>query len=458
MPATAADLVRETSAGATAGRVAGPTFALVSISGNLGNAATQDAVIASIRKRFSDATIYGITSNPADTIERHGLRSFPIAGFSVGTFGVTPMQDERLPADERHLRGVDSLPHRVATALRSLLMRVARWALPRAWPYMIRTEITHILGVFRFLKDVDILLIPGGGQLIDTWGGPWGHPYALLKLTVLARLRRAKPIFLCVGYSGLDSRLGRLFTRAALSLATYRSYRDTGSRELMGRAGFRRDDPVYPDLAYSYPLNGPFLPRDRGPRRVVGLSPFCYCHPRFWNRGDAGAYQAYVQHLAAIARWLVDKEYRLSMFASGVNDRCAIDDLCELLSEQAGPRVTQCIERHDVTTVPGFLEHAAAVDLMVASRLHGVLLSQLVGTPVIALSWDRKVNVQMEAVGQSPYCLNVDRLQLSDFQECFNRLEANADAARQQIHARCADHRAHLEVQYDAILVPESRS
>ena len=437
MPATAAELVREKSRGATARRTTGPTFALVSISGNLGNAATQDAVIASIRKRFSNATIYGITSNPADTIERHGIPSFAVAGFSRGGYSVTPLPDERLSADERHVRRAASLPHRVAATLGHLLVRVARWVLPPAWPWMIRSEITHTMGAFTFLKDVDILLIPGGGQLFDLCGGPWGHPYALLKLTVLAWLRRAQPIFLSVGYSGLDSRLSRFFVRTALSLAAYRSYRDPGSRELMRRAGFRRDDPVYPDLAYSYPLNGNFLPRDRGPRRVVGLSPFCYCHPRFWNRGDAGVYQAYVQNLAAIARWLMEKEYRLSIFTSGSNDRCAVDDLCELLSQQLGPRVTECIERHDFTTVPRFLEHAAAVDVMVASRLHGVLLSQLVGTPVLALSWDRKVDVQMEAVSQSSFCLNVDRLQLSEFQECFNRLEANLDPAPADPGAIC---------------------
>ena len=57
---------------------------------------------------------------------------------------------------------------------------------------------------------------------------------------------------------------------------------------------------------------------------------------------------------------------------------------------------------------------------------------------MLALSSDRKVDVQMEAVGQSSFCLNVDRLQLTEFQECFARLEANLDTARQQIQAQIA--------------------
>ena len=39
----------------------------------------------------------------------------------------------------------------------------------------------------------------------------------MLKWTFLARLRGAKPIFLSVGFSGLDARLSRFFTRKALS-------------------------------------------------------------------------------------------------------------------------------------------------------------------------------------------------------------------------------------------------
>ena len=77
---------------------------------------------------------------------------------------------------------------------------------------------------------------------------------------------------------------------------------------------------------------------------------------------------------------------------------------------------------------------------------------------MLALSYERKVDVQMELVGQNLFCLNVDRLQLSEFQECFDRLEANLESARQQIQARFAEFRAQLEVQYDAILLPESRS
>ncbi len=464
MPATAPEVIEQAPSETTSRRTTSTTFALVDCynGGNLGDGAIQDAAIANIRRRIPDATIYGITMHPEDTVQRHGIPSYPIAGDSLPDYCIAPPAPvESRAAEGRQAAGHEGMRRRLAKYLARGPAAIARLLLPRGWPWIIRNELTHIVGGFKFLKDVDILFISGGGQLQDIWGGPWGHPYAMLKWTILTRLRRAKPIFLSVGYCGLNSRLSRFFTRTALSLAAYRSYRDSGSRELMQRAGFRRDDPVYPDLAYSLPIEGYRLHRNGRPGvRVVGVSPLCHHHPRHSPRKDRDpvAYHAYLSQIAAIVQWLVARGYLVSMFASEGPDRFAIADLWERLSTEASPEVMASIERHPVSTVGGFLEHAAAVDLMVASRLHGVLLSQLAGTPVLALSYDRKVEVQMELVGQSPFCLSVDPIELSAFQECFDRLEANLETVRDQIQARFSDYRAQLEVQYDAILIPESRT
>ncbi len=221
----------------------------------------------------------------------------------------------------------------------------------------------------------------------------------------------------------------------------------------MRQAGFRRDDPVYPDLAYSYPVDDSLMRRDRSlDSRVVGLSPMCYCHPRYWPRKDGSVYTSYLRKLCTIVKWLVKEQFHVSIFASDSPDRFAIDDLWELLSIEMPPEDLSSIERHDVRDVGSFLERISRVDLMVASRLHSVLLSQLIGTPAIALSYDRRVHAQMESVGQSSFCLSLETLQVSQFQERFMKMQANLDAARREIRAHFAIGRAKLEVQYDAIV------
>ena len=431
------------------------TIALVSPCGygNLGDAAIQDAVIANICSRFPDARIRGITLNPADTVQRHGIPAFPMSGTSITGYCGASSFGQSAPENKGRSGARARVGSHVARALAWGPKRIARLLLPRGWPGLIKNETIHIASAFDCLRDVDFLIFSGGGQLDDYWGGAWGHPYALLKWAILARLRGARPIFLSVGFGTLDSRLSRLFTRAALSLAKYRSYRDAGSRDLMRGAGFRRNDPVYPDLAYSYPLERLRLRDDRrSPARVIGLCPFSYCDPRVWPRKDAIAYSAYLQNLLSIVRSVIARGCRVSVFASGGSDRLAIADLWELLAREFSLDALASVDRHEVNSVNGFLEQAARVDVVVASRLHGIILAQLAETPTIALSYDRKVDVQMEAVGQGAFRLAIDEFKLGDFESCLDRLLAYREVIRTQIRARFAESRAQLEAQYVAIL------
>ena len=436
------------------------TFALVSPCGygNLGDAAIQDAVIASIRRRFPEASIRGITLNPADTVQRHGIPTFPYRGPpSRVTAAPHPRADRprnmRVDREPEPAWGVALPGHWPGGRNGSL-----DCCCPEAGPGSSRTRFIHIARAFDYLRDVDFLIFSGGGQLDDYWGGAWGHPYALLKWSVLARLRGARPIFLSVGFGTLDSRLSRLFTRAALSLAKYRSYRDGGSRDLMRGAGFRRNDPVYPDLAYSYPLERFRFRHDRrGPAHVIGLCPFSYCDPRVWPRKDAAAYASYLQNLLSIMRSIIARGWRVSLFASDGCDRMAIADLLELLSRELPTEALTFVDRHDVNSVEGFLEQASRVDIVVASRLHGVILAQLAGTPVIALSYDRKVDVQMEAVGQDAFRLAIDEFKLGDFEPCLDRLLANREVIRSQVRASFSESRAQLEASMMPFSQPNDR-
>ena len=61
--------------------------AIVDELANLGDAAIQDALIANILLRHPLARIFGITLNPGDTEERHGVVSFQIAAGNIELLG-----------------------------------------------------------------------------------------------------------------------------------------------------------------------------------------------------------------------------------------------------------------------------------------------------------------------------------------------------------------------------------
>ena len=79
------------------------------------------------------------------------------------------------------------------------------------------------LGIVRCL---DILIISGGGQLLDSWGGPWKFPYTIFKWIILAKLSRLECYFINVGAGPLEHSLSKYFIRCALLLANYISFRD----------------------------------------------------------------------------------------------------------------------------------------------------------------------------------------------------------------------------------------
>ncbi len=433
--------------------------------GNLGDAAIQDALIWNIKSRLPGAVIRAITLNPHDTATRHGITAFPI------------LADPRAQEPERSVipgeangseinQDIEARSHWSTPGSRLVqwTAHLARRILPRGWPWRIKSalarchaEPSHWIRGYRYLHNVDVLIFSGGGQLDDYWGGPWQHPFALVKWSLLARLRGARTVFLSVGYGSLDRGASRLMVRCALGLADYRSYRDSGSRDLMRKAGFKRDDPIYPDLAYSLPQQTVDAPAPQHPRqRVVGLCPFPYFKPKLWARTDSNLYSTYLRHLISIVQWLNARGYRVSVFASHTVDCLVIDDLMKLLrSEFCQPDLDR-VEAHSATSVRHFLEHASSVSCLIASRLHSVLLSHLVGTPVIALSYERKVDVQMENAGQKRFRLPIEGFRMEDFEGCFTRLEAERESASQELLDHRTRSRDELNAQFD-MLFCESR-
>ena len=188
--------------------------------GNLGDAAIQQAMIQHIRCYHPDAEVYGFSLNPRDTERRHGIPSYSIS-----------REFETPEWVKRHV------PQKVRDN------SVVRWLVRIA--VKLPAEFVLTAKAIRALRGFDLLIVSGGGQLDDYWGGPWWHPYTLLKFAVIARLAKIEYVFVSVGAGPLDASLSRFFVRKALSLASYRSYRDEDSKRFIQRIGFANDnDPV----------------------------------------------------------------------------------------------------------------------------------------------------------------------------------------------------------------------
>lgn len=219
----------------------------------------------------------------------------------------------------------------------------------------------------------------------------------------------------------------------------------------MRAAGFRPADadPVLPDLAFSLAR----APAKQGmASRRIGISPMAYCDPRVWPRKDAAAYRTHLDRLAHVTVGLVQRGYRVSLLASDGPDRRSIQELLERVRPRLSGDVLPEVPPSE--TVDEFMRAAADLDIVVASRLHGVVLAQLAGTPVVALSYDRKIVDLMHALGQERYCLDIERSDVEEIRDALDALESRLETERSIVRERLAGFRHLLDSQYDLVAAP----
>lgn len=402
--------------------------------GNLGDAAIQEAMLQHVRECVPTAQIYGFSLNPEDTEKRHGIPSYPIGRMAQNGW--------QIPGDAAS-----------ATFLERLAVRFHSHSNPISRKLgTLTAEFAGLSRASRILKEFDMFIVSGGGQLDDYWGGPFHHPYTLFVWSLLARRHKVPFYIVSVGAGPLNTRMSRLFDRWALSLATYRSYRDADSKRFVKNVvGFDRDDPVYPDLAHSIKINSQTT-RPVSDKPIVGLGPMTYFDPRIWPESDSAIYGRYLDKLADFTTWLIHERYKIVFFTGeAVHDRWTVDDLQQLLTARGVTPAEGQIIDEPIETVEQLLSQLAKTDLVIASRFHGVLLSLRLYKPVVALSYHKKINELMADTEQGDYCLSIADFQVETLKERFKSLEASRHQASAQIAQHVNEYRAALDEQYATI-------
>jgi len=416
--------------------------------GNLGDDTTQTAVMQSLRSRWPEALIYGFSMNPVDTTLRHAIPAFPIRRETWWVPNVNPEDGSILP-------GTTDQPHRRNIVLRQL-RALCRAVLKR--PMVVAAELVFLFRSFRIVRTLDVFVINGGGQLLDSWGGPWDYPYTLFKWAWLARLSGTKLYFVSVGAGPIKHSLSKFFIRHALSLAAYVSFRDCDSKNLSREIGFHGEAGVFPDCVYALDVPS----RDAGADDarnlpLVGLSPMAYCDPRrYWLR-DQDAYDAFTAKLVRFGSW-VSSDHGLTLFSTDMwFDAETIEEVDTALRSEAGMDATHLLPHAPILEIDTLLSCMSSMDYIITCRFHGVVFAHLMNIPVIALSHHPKVATLMSDLGLSEYCLNIDTFDVELLIATFNRMVANKTAIKARMAEKATLYRNELTNQFDQLFSPEVR-
>lgn len=429
--------------------------------GNLGDAAIQDAIIANLRLRLPGAQFSGISLNCDNFVARHGVAAFPLCATSRPFYGMSQGSVAAPPGPAYDLRAAPSCNGRDASRIRRVLKKV-----PGVWRLLTRVragvigpwrEMLHWWNGYRFLRTQDLLIVSGGGQLDEEWGGAWGHPFALFKWAVLARVVRIPYVIVSVGAQKAASATCRLFLSAALRMARYRSFRDDHSRKTAtGMLPSATADPIVPDLAFSLPSSE--LPRPakmrsiaRG-RPVIAICPIAYAKSRSWPFAHRAVYERYVQQMRQVISALLERGHNLVIACSSIgDDESVIPELLEGLEEESQKRFFAQISIPRIMTWKDFAAALVDVDFLIASRLHSTILGFLTHTPAVAISFDPKVDWVMEDLGQTDYLLQIRTFTAEDVIEALARIQLRRHVVVEQIASYQHRISSLCKRQYDAL-------
>ena len=294
------------------------------------------------------------------------------------------------------------------------------------------------LAMFEAVRQTDLVIIGGGGIFHDYWGfnpnafltdNHWGISFYTAPAVMAAIYE--KPVMLyAIGVGPLLSEHGRRFTKVACDASVAISVRDKASRELLESIGVPAEritetiDPVFGfstekdtaaletvlDLKAAHPLIGVALRH-----WDVGI------HPGFWEQEVAAGLDLFLQnHEGSILfvpfQHLEGKAEDDAAIAHRIRSRMKHQSRTAVLEPEFSPK--------QIYTV------LSECDLVVGMRLHSLILSILGRVPVLALSYDTKVNQAMERTGQQDFSIDIRSVEATRLAE----LMSEALAAKTESH------------------------
>jgi polysaccharide pyruvyl transferase WcaK-like protein len=382
---------------------------------NFGNECSLQTALYHLHRLQPEALVTCICSDPQVTASTYNIRTLPFSGV------ISKPWVPRGP--------LTKVVRKISVALRE----------PFRWITCIRR-----------IRGTDLLVIPGTGLLTDAYGlRGWG-PYGLLKWALIAKACGCKVALVSVGAGPIRGTIGRWCVKFILSLAEYRSYRDTSSVHCLAEAGLAgHDEAVFPDLAFSLPeCMIPHPACEVAGRPVVGLGVMEYPANYGASSGTEAGFQEYLDTLVESTKWLLDRGCNIRLLSGDLADSPARYAFKRLLEERLPGYDRNRILDEPVTSLTDVLAHIASTDLVVATRFHNIVFGFLCGKPVISISFHHKCESLMAMMGMSDYCVEMSGLRADQLIDTIRRLEANAPAVKLSIGERIAGLRQALEQQY----------
>ena len=253
----------------------------------------------------------------------------------------------------------------------------------------------------KYVAQFDLLIIGGGGLLMDFYRRE-AHLYSTYAL--MAKNCSIPYIIYGCGAGPLDTISGKLMIRMMCHFAENVSVRDPQSKQLLERLGVKKPIEVIGDPAFT--LHRPKPAYAETPKKI-GISAVPMYNANYWPSGDVEKYDSYVTSMAAnLDRLVENKNIEITFFATKYPQDVTVTK--DIQKKMLHAKKTTIIDQN--LKPNALIDVTSKQDLIIGTRLHSLILATDSATPIIAISYHRKVSDFMKLIGQEERCCSIEEI------------------------------------------------
>lgn len=301
-----------------------------------------------------------------------------------------------------------------------------------------------IVEVIKVIKGSD-LLISGGGSLLQDVTSSKTIPY-YLAIVKIAQLCKKKVVFYSQGIGPVNKGISKALIKKVVNKVDGIFVRDRGSKQLLEEIGIQKPIALAID-----PVLGVHPPQKAvAPYKEVGI----YIRPWEDKEHDQNLIESMKDKLAD----LLSQGYRLCFIPMHYHqDREIAKELAEAVKQTAlekriatSKQVQENIEVVDKNlSIQEVLDYTEGFEFIIGMRLHSLIMAAACQVPMLAISYDPKVEGFMKEINQ-PYWIKSKELTAPCFKEQVEKLQTEYHDRKKQLIQSLEDkkERIYLPVQY----------
>lgn len=324
-----------------------------------------------------------------------------------------------------------------------------------------RKGLPSLLRYLKALRTSDLFILGGGELLYDV--GPGGNPVTWLKEILWSKLAGTRAVYFNGGVGLIYNPVSKVWMRQVCNALDGITVRDHLSKNHLESLGVKKPVQVTADsvlaLARSPMVSAAPDPRDGGnpvPQVGVNLRPWLYKKKQIPAQslkvcarytGSESDFSNFRKSLAGALDFLKASGMGITFFPICFSDK-QMDENDPALSHEIAQLLKDGFDvqfMEGAPSLPEMMKIMRTFDFVIAMRLHALVFAALLKKPMIALSYDPKVNAFMERIGQSEFTLNIDEVSSEVLVKKINHLLADRENISKVLEAKGSELAARAE-------------